>query len=147
MRIGVAAFAGAVYATARTVSGGTFYDLFAGVFLVFAVLAFTFLFSFAFEAGGKNESAVSAGRSAFLFCAVLVMADIELFSFSLGVFAAYAITLAIGFTGDGSRGAVAGLLMGAALGGENAVAFAFRGLRQVFSTSFRPRSARLLRRW
>ena len=128
VRIGTAAFAGVVYATARTVSGGTFYDLFAGIFLVFAVLVFTFLFAYAFEAGGKNESAVSAGRSAFLFCAVLVMAEMEVFSFSLGIFAAYAITLAMGFTGDGSRGAVAGLLMGAALGGENTVIFAFSGL-------------------
>jgi hypothetical protein len=67
VRIGVAAFAGIVYATARTVSGGTFYDLFAGVFFVFAVLAFTFLFAFATSSGSKNESAVYAGRSAFLF--------------------------------------------------------------------------------
>jgi len=127
-RMSVAAMASIVYATARTVSGGTFYDLFAGVFLAFAVLAFTFLFTLAFEDGGKNRSALAAGRAAFLFSAVLATAEIELFSFSLGVFAAYAATLAMGYTGDGSRGAVAGLLMGAALGGENTVIFAFSGL-------------------
>ncbi len=127
VRICVAAFAGVVYATARIFSGGEVYDLFAGAFFAFTVLAFTFLFSLAFDEE-KNENAVSAGRSAFLFCAVLALVEIEIFSFSPGLFAAYAATLAVGFTGDGSRGAVAGLLLGSALGGEGAVIFAISGL-------------------
>ena len=127
-RMSVAALAGVAYATARTVSGGRFYDLFAGVFLAFSVLAFTFLFTLAFEEGRGSAGALAAGRAAFLFAAVLAVSDLELFSFSAGIFAAYVATLAMGYTGDGSRGAVAGLLMGAALGGENTVIFAFSGL-------------------
>ena len=95
VRAAVAAFAGIVCALACVMSGGTFYDLFAGVFFTLTVLIFTFLFSFAFDAKYKSTGAVSAGRAAFLFCAVLVLSDFELFSFSAGVAAAYAATLAI----------------------------------------------------
>jgi len=128
VRAGAASFAGVAFAVARAFSGGTFYDLFAGVFFAFTVLIFTFMFSFAFDTDYRNANAVSAGRAAFLFCAVLVLSEAEIFSFSAGLAAAYAATLAMGFTGDSSRGAVAGLLMGTALGGDNAVIFAFSGL-------------------
>ena len=128
VRVGAASCAGVVFAAARTFSCGTFYDLFAGIFFAFSALVFTLLFSFAFDERYRNASAVSAGRAAFLFCAVLVLSGLDFFSFSLGIAAAYAATLAMGFTGDGSRGAVAGLLMGAALGGDSAVIFAFSGL-------------------
>jgi stage II sporulation protein E len=128
VRAGVASFLGIAFAALRTFSGGTFYDLFAGIFFTLAALAFTFLFSFAFDSGYKSESAAAAGRAAFLFCAVLVLSELNLFSFSFGIAAAYAATLAMGFTGDGARGAVAGLLMGTALGGDYAVIFAFSGL-------------------
>ena len=47
---------------------------------------------------------------------------------SLGLFAAYAITLCTGLSGDGAKAAVAGLLVGLAAGGEHAVIFAFAGL-------------------
>ena len=128
VRAAVASCAGIIYACVRAFTGGTFYDLFAGIFFALAVLTFTFMFSFAFDEKYKSTGAVSAGRSAFLFCAVLVLSGVEVFTFSVGVAAAYAATLAMGYTGDGSRGAVAGLLMGTALGGENAVIFAFSGL-------------------
>ena len=127
-RMSVAAFSSVVYAVVRTVGGGTFYDLFAGIFLVFAVLAFTFLFALAFKEDARSGNAIAAGRAAFLFCSVLVTAEMDVLAFSVGIFVAYTATLAMGYTGDGSRGAVAGLLMGAALGGENTVIFAFSGL-------------------
>ncbi|MBQ9745526.1 MAG: SpoIIE family protein phosphatase [Clostridia bacterium] len=128
VRAAVAAFAGVVCALACVTGGGTFYDLFAGVFFALTVLIFTFLFSFAFDTKYKSAGAVSAGRAAFVFCAVLVLTELDILSFSVGIAVAYAVTLAMGFTGDGSRGAVAGLLMGAALGGDAAVILAFSGL-------------------
>lgn len=128
VRVAVASFAGVVCAFAGAFSGGTFYDLFAGVFLTLTVLIFTFMFTFAFDTRYKGTGAVAAGRSAFVFCAVLVLSEAELFSFSLGLFAAYMATLAMGFTGEGAGGALAGLLMGSALGGDYAVILAFSGL-------------------
>lgn len=128
VRAAVAAFAGITCALASVAGGGTVYDLFAGVFFALTVLIFTFLFSFAFDSKYKSTGAVSAGRAAFLFCAVLVLAELEPYSFSVGLAAAYTATLAMGFTGDGSRGAVAGLLMGSALGGDLALVLAFSGL-------------------
>lgn len=128
IRAAVAFFACFVCAVVRIVGGGTFYDLFAGIFCSLAILLFTFLFSFAFDKKCKNAGAVSAGRAALVFCAVLTLADVSVFTVSIGIMAAYAITLAMGYAGDGARGAVAGLLVGVAVGGDYALLFAFSGL-------------------
>lgn len=128
IRMAAAFFACFACATVRIVGGGTFYDLFAGVFYSVAILAFTFLFSFAFDKKCKNAGAASAGRAALVFCAVLTLAGVSVFTVSLGIMAAYAITISMGYAGDGARGAVAGLLVGAAVGGDYALIFAFSGL-------------------
>ena len=128
IRVAVAFFACFVCAVVRIVGGGTFYDIFAGIFCSLAILLFTFLFSFAFDKKCKNAGAVSAGRAAIVFCAVLTLADVSIFTVSIGIMAAYAITLAMGYAGDGARGAVAGLLVGVAVGGDYALLFAFSGL-------------------
>ncbi len=128
IRAAVAFFACFVCALTRIVGGGTFYDLFAGIFFSLTILIFTFLFSFAFDKKCKNAGAVSAGRASLVFCAVLTLADVSVFTVSVGIMAAYAITLAMGYAGDGARGAVAGLLVGIAVGGDYALLFAFSGL-------------------
>lgn len=127
-RAGAAVVAGTVWAIVRALSGGTFYDLFGGVFCALAVVFFTFLFSFANDMRFKNTGAASAGKAALVFCAVFSLSGVSVLTLSLGVIAAYAITLAVSFSGDGAKAAVAGLLVGLAAGGENAVLFAFAGL-------------------
>lgn len=112
----------------RIISGGTFYDLFACAFGTLAAALFTFLFSFSFDRKYRGSGASSAGRAAFLFCAVLSVSGIEVFTISVGLVAAYVITLYAGYVGEGSRGAVTGLLVGLAAGGDFAVLFAFAGL-------------------
>ncbi len=125
---------GLVWSLVRALSGRTFYDLFAGAFFTLALLIFTFLFSFAHDIRFKNTSAGAAGGASLVFCTVFALSGVSVLSVSLGLFAAYAITLCAGFSGDGAKAAVAGLLVGLAAGGEHAVIFAFAGLAAgVFS--------------
>lgn len=119
---------GLAWSLVRALSGRTFYDLFAGVFFTLALLVFTFLFSFARDVRFKNTSAGAAGGASFVFCAVFALSGVNVLTVSLGLFAAYAITLCTGLSGDGAKAAVAGLLVGLAAGGEHAVIFAFAGL-------------------
>ena len=116
------------WAVVRAVSGGTFYDVFAGVFFVLCALVFTLLFSFARNVRFKNTGAGAAGNAALVFCAVLCLSGLSVLSLDLGIIAAFCVTLAAGLSGDGARACVAGLLAGIAAGGEYAVVFAFAGL-------------------
>ncbi len=127
-RAAVCLLLGFAWAVVRAVSGGTFYDVFAGVFFVLCALTFTFLFSFSRDVRFKNTSAGAAGTAAVVFCTVFSLSGISVLSFDLGIIAAFAVTLAVGFSGDGARACVAGLLAGIAAGGEYAVIFAFAGL-------------------
>lgn len=119
---------GLAWSIVRALSGRTFYDLFAGAFFTLSLLIFTFLFSFARDIRFKNTSAGAAGGAAFVFCAVFALSGATFLSVNLGLLAAYAITLCTGFSGDGAKAAVAGLLVGLAAGGDYAVIFAFAGL-------------------
>lgn len=119
---------GAVWAFIRAVSGRTVYDVLAGLFCAVAALLFTFLFYFAQDMSFKNTGAAAAGKSAFVFCFVYSLAEVYVFTVSLGVTAAYMLMLFAAFSGDGAKGAVTGLLVGLAAGGDYAVIFAFSGL-------------------
>ncbi|MGN1095789.1 MAG: SpoIIE family protein phosphatase [Eubacteriales bacterium] len=127
-RVLIASGAYIVVAVWRIISLGTFYGVFAGIFGVLASSLFTFLFSFAGDIKYKDTGASSAGRAALVFCAVLSCSDIRVFTISVGLVVAYMITLFAGYTGEGARGAVTGLLVGLACGGDFAVLFAFAGL-------------------
>ena len=128
IRIGASSVACLADALIRVISGGTFYDLFASIFNTIAVLVFTFLFSFAFDVKHRSSGTASAGRAAFVFCAVFALTDVYVLTLSVGIIAAYAITVSMGYAGDGARGAVSGLLVGVAIGGDYALIFAFSGL-------------------
>ena len=128
IRASVSAFACFADAVVRVVGGGTFYDLFGAIFGTLAILLFTFLFSFAFDVRYKLSAAAGAGRAAFVFCTVMALTDVRIFTLSAGIIAAYAITVSMGYSGDGARGAVAGLLVGVTMGGDYALIFAFSGL-------------------
>lgn len=128
VRVLLSSFAYLISAISRIISGGTFYELFAGVFGTLAAALFTFLFSFAFDKRYKEQSAGEAGRAALVFCAVMSLSGVEFFTISVSLVMAYIITLYSGYSGEGSRGAVTGLLVGLAAGGDFAVIFAFAGL-------------------
>lgn len=128
MRAAVAAAGCFIYSLCRIVSGGKYYDLFAAIFFTLVSLALTFMFSFAFDIRYKKSATASAGRAALVFCSVYVLTEVSVMTISLGIAAAYIITLTMGYAGDGARGTVAGLLVGAAVGGEHALVLAFTGL-------------------
>ena len=119
---------GSAWAVVRAISGSTFYDVFAGVFFVLCAMVFTLFFSFTHDIRFKNTSLGTAGTAAVVFCTVFSLSGMSVLWLDLGVIAALLITLAAGFSGDGARACVVGLLVGLATGGEYAVIFAFTGL-------------------
>lgn len=127
-RVCICLLFGSAWAVVRAISGSTFYDIFAGVFFVLCAMLFTLFFSFTHDIRFKNTNAGTAGIAAILFCTVFSLSGMSVFWLDLGVLTALLITIAAGFSGDGARACVVGLLAGLATGGEYAVIFAFTGL-------------------
>ncbi len=128
VRVLIATLSYVMIAISGIITGGTFYEVFAGVFGTLAVALFTFLFAFAGDMKYADSGARDAGLASLVFSAVLSLAGAEIFTISVSLVAAYIITLYVGYLGSGTGGALTGLLVGLAAGGNFAVLFAFAGL-------------------
>ena len=93
-----------------------------------AAAAFSFLYCFFFEEEHKGSPAFEAGLGAVAFSAALAFAPFAIGEFSLGITAAFAITLYVGYLGSPTRSSAVGLLCGLALGGYFAPVLALAGL-------------------
>ena len=118
-------------------SGVTPYGVLRAAMTAIVAVTFTLLFTFCFDEEYQNHSVYEAGFGAICFALALSFLPFSVGDFSLGIAAAFAITLYTGFLGAPTRSASVGLLCGATAGGFFGPVFALAGLvAGIFSDAY-----------
>lgn len=117
--------------------GVTPYGVLRAAMVAVVSVTFTLLLTFFFEEEYQNHSVFEAGFGALCFALSLSFLPFSFGDFSLGIAAAFAITLYTGFLGAPTRSASVGLLCGATVGGFFGPVFALAGLvAGIFSDAY-----------
>jgi len=109
-------------------SGVTLYGMLRAVLLTVISVAFTLLFSFFFDGEYRYHPVFEAGFGAISLAVTLGSLPFEIGNFSVGLAAAFAMTLYTGFLGAPTRSVSVGLLCGTAAGSFFGPIFALAGL-------------------
>ena len=118
-------------------SGITSYSMLRVALSAIVSVTFTLLFTFFFDEEYRHNSVFEAGFGALCFSLALSFSPFSIGTFSVGLAAAFAITLYTGFLGAPTRSASVGLLCGATLGGFFGPVFALAGLvAGIFSDAY-----------
>ena len=117
--------------------GITPYNILRSALSAIVAVTFTLLFTFFFDEEYRSNSVFEAGFGALCFSLALAFSPFSIGTFSMGLAAAFAITLYTGFLGAPTRSASVGLLCGATLGGFFGPVFALAGLvAGIFSDAY-----------
>ena len=117
--------------------GVTPYGVLRAAMVAIVAVTFTLLFTFFFDEEYQNNSVFEAGFGAICFALSLSFLPFSFGDFSLGVAAAFAMTIYTGFLGSPTRSASVGLLCGATAGGFFGPVFALAGLvAGIFSDAY-----------
>ena len=117
--------------------GITPYSVLKTALVTIVAVTFTLLFTFFFDEEYRHNSVFEAGFGALCFSLALSFLPFSVGDFSLGIAAAFALTLYTGFLGAPTRSASVGLLCGAVQGGFFGPVFALAGLvAGLFSDSY-----------
>ena len=114
-RIASAVAGGFTVSVIRIIYGGfRYYDLLAAVFFILCSAGAVYAYSAVLDKETGYTQKYEAGVAAFMFSAVTVCGGVSVFGVSLSVFTAFFLTLFTAKKGGAMRGAVTGLLCGAA---------------------------------